>query len=130
MTCTTDAGRKQGGRTGVPALHILRPLLSIVAADLVSTGDASPVRAIAVGLFVLAVPGWALLDVRGLAQGWLGAGLVVATSTALATAVVLLMLYANQWSPEVALFVLVVFTLCTDLPQVVRYLRNQERDAR
>jgi hypothetical protein len=102
-------------RQSVPALLILRPILGIVAAALAVTGSQSVVRAVLVGVFVLAVPGWSLLDVWELAHRWLGAALVVATSTALASAVATVMLYLGMWSATLTLTVLVGITVGIDL---------------
>jgi hypothetical protein len=102
-------------RQNDPVLLILRPILGIVAAALAITGSQSVVRAVLVGVFVLVVPGWSLLEVWELAHGWLGVALVVATSTALASAVATVTLYLGMWSATLTLIVLVGITVGIDM---------------
>ena len=90
-------------RRSDPVLLILRPVLGIAAAAFTIAGSQSAVRAVLVGVFVLVVPGWSLLEIWELTHGWLGFALVVATSTALASAVATVMLYLGTWSPTITL---------------------------
>ena len=86
-------------------------LLAVTVAVLVLLDVQSPVRVVLVLLFVTTVPGWALLDWQGLARGWLGAGLAVATSVSLATVIATAQVYAGVWSPTATVLVLVLVTV-------------------
>ncbi|OLT10041.1 hypothetical protein BJF78_29390 [Pseudonocardia sp. CNS-139] len=86
-------------------------LLAVAVAVLVLLDVRSPVRVAFVLVFVLTAPGWALLDWQGLARGWLGAALAVATSVSLATVVATAQLYAGVWSPTATVLVLALVTV-------------------
>jgi hypothetical protein len=118
-------------RRSDPVLLILRPMLGIIAAAFSVSGTPSVVRAVLVGVFVLVVPGWSLLEVWELTHGWLGVALVVATSVALASAVATAMLYLGMWSATLALLVLVGITVVIDLFRaIVQVVRSGLRRSR
>jgi hypothetical protein len=103
----------------------LPSLVALLVGALVVADPSSPVRAVLVFLFVMVVPGWALLGGLGLAGGWLLVALAVATSTSLATAIATAQLYLGVWSPTGTLLVLVLVTVCA---QVARGIRLRHGD--
>ena len=103
----------------------LPSLLALVVGALVVADVASLVRAALVFVFVMVVPGWALLDHWDLAVGWAGAGLVVATSTSLATAIATAQLYLGLWSPTATVLLLALVTVCAQAARGIR-LRHRE----
>lgn len=101
----------------------LSALLAVTVVVLALADVQSPVRAVLTFVFVMIVPGWALLDCWGLAGGWLGAALVVATSTSLATVIATAQLYLGLWSPTGALVALAVVTVAA---QTVTWWRRRQ----
>jgi hypothetical protein len=110
MTTTSPAPRRAVPWVAAWAPALLS-LLAVTVAVLVLLDVQSPVRVVLVLLFVTTVPGWALLDWQGLARGWLGAGLAVATSVSLATVIATAQVYAGAWSPTATVLVLVLVTV-------------------
>jgi hypothetical protein len=59
----------------------------------------APVRAVVVLAFIVFGPGWAILRLWNLADGWAGMGLVIALSLSLAMVIAGATVYAGVWSP-------------------------------
>jgi uncharacterized membrane protein len=100
---------------GYSLIPSLLSLFAVTAAVLVLLDVRSPARSVLVFLFVMVVPGWALLDWQSVARGWLKAALTVAISVSLATAIATVQVYSHAWSPTATVLVLVMMTLaaCT-----------------
>jgi hypothetical protein len=98
-------------------------VLSTGTALLVASGTGSAVRALAVVLFVLVVPGATLLAPFGLLRDGLGLVLCVAVGTAVTTFVATALLYAQAWEPVTALVVLATLTALVNAAEVLRRLR-------
>ncbi|HEY2223994.1 MAG TPA: hypothetical protein VGI02_18245 [Actinomycetospora sp.] len=112
----------------IPAVApFLLSVVALLAGALVVADVSSPVRGVLVFVFVMVVPGWALLDCWDLARGWLGVALVVATSTSLATATATAQLYLGLWSPTATVLVLVLITVCAQAARGT--LRRRTREA-
>lgn len=105
---------------------MLAGFVLLAAAPVVADWE-SFVRAILVGLFVLIVPGWAILDVWDLARGWTGAGLAISLSLALATIVPGALLYSHAWSPLAALLILFGVTLAASVASAIRRIRGDHQ---
>ncbi|BBG05653.1 MULTISPECIES: hypothetical protein [Pseudonocardia] len=105
---------------------LLLSLFGLLVGTLVVADVQSPVRAAFVFLFVLVVPGRAVLDCWGLAGGWLGAALVVATSVSIATVLATAQLYLGLWSPSGTVLALVLVTV---VAQIARYWSSQRDEA-
>lgn len=89
-----------GGAPPRLAVPVGLAVWTALAAALVVTGTASPLRTAVVGGFVLVVPGAVVVDAWQLARGALAVTLAVAISSSLVTAVLLLRLLVGSWSIE------------------------------
>ena len=109
------AQRDRAARHSAIAVPVVLALLAAVSALLVIADVRSPIRTVVVGLFLLVAPGWAVLDHWGLARGWIGAALVLATSISLTICLSLVQLYAGAWSPRTGLTLLMLVILIVEL---------------
>jgi uncharacterized membrane protein len=103
---------------------VLLSVFAVTVAVLVAADVQSPVRAVLAFVFVMAAPGHALLGCCGLARGWLGAALVVATSASLATAIATAQLYLAAWSPTATVLVLALVTVAASAVTLWRLRRG------
>lgn len=69
------------------------------------------VRAPLVALFLFTVPGWSLTWFYQLRDGWLGAGLAVGISLALATLLATAQLYLSLWSVPLTVAILAAISI-------------------
>lgn len=99
MATSRLADRRRTLAVGALALEAV--VVVLVALDL-----SSPVRIVAGTVFVLAVPGWAIVGLLGVRNPTFEWPLAVATSLALATLVAQGLVWAGWWSPFLALTVL------------------------
>jgi hypothetical protein len=111
-------------RSGSVAGSVLLVALAMIAVALQWTSWAAPVRPIIVVTFITIGPGWAILRLWGLASGWAGLALVIATSLSLAMIVSGLMLYAGAWSPFASLVALASVTVGASTISLVRARRD------
>jgi hypothetical protein len=123
---TTTAHHDDVGGRAAPRLRdlvarvpFLLSIYALLVGILVVADAPSAIRGVPVLVFVMAVPGLALLRCWDLARGWLGVALVVTTSVALATVLVAAQLALHLWSPTGSVLGLVLVTVCAE---IARYL--------
>jgi hypothetical protein len=102
------------------AAPLLLVNLALIAVTLQWTRWAVPVRPIIVTAFVSFAPGWAILELCGLARGWHGLALAIAVSLSLAMIVSGGLLYAGAWSPFASLAILAGVTAAASTVLVAR----------
>jgi hypothetical protein len=88
----------------------------------------APVRPVVVLTFVVFGPGWAILRLWDLADGWIGVGLVIALSLSLAMVVAGATVYAGVWSPLGTLCGLAGLTILAAVVALLR-VRGHARGA-
>ncbi len=99
---------------------IVSVLASTVAVGLVSiVGGDSPVRNVVALWFLFTCPGMALVPLLGIDEPVFEWTLIVVISLAVDAIVAVVMVYANVWSPESGLVVIMLLTLLGALIQSV-----------
>lgn len=121
------AERDRRGRARSIAVSVSLIALAAAAVALQWADWAVPVRAVVVMTFITIAPGWALLRVWGLAEGWAGVGLAIAVSLSLAMALAGATVYAGIWSPLGALAGLAGITIVAAAVSLVRARRQPAR---
>lgn len=119
-----DAERTRRSRARSVATSLLLMGLAVAAVALQWADWSVPVRAIVVLAFVVVAPGWALLRVWDLADGWAGAGLAIALSLSLAMVLAGATVYAGVWSPLGALCGLAGITVLAAAVPLARVRRD------
>jgi uncharacterized membrane protein len=109
-------------------MRILLSTCAVTVAVLVVADIRSPVRAVLTFVFLMIVPGRALLDCWHLSNGWLGTALVISTSASLATVLATVQLYAGVWSPPTTVVVLALVTVVAQSVIVSRTYRCRPVD--
>lgn len=97
----SDGRRRDGLRSVGTSVALI--VLALAAVGLQWADWQLPARAVVVVTFVVVAPGWALLRIWGLADGWAGTGLAIAVSLSLAMVFAGITVYAGIWSPLGAL---------------------------